>query len=94
MKNTKEIKIPESVYNHLNYIRNSDGKIKFLELYFNIKLRWYQKVYLKMYLLFSQNEMEQFSRFFRLMKLNNRRKHEITYQRQGKRQNNANDLYQ
>lgn len=47
MKNTKEIKIPESVYNHLNYIRNSDGKIKFLELYFNIKLRWYQKVYLK-----------------------------------------------
>lgn len=51
MNAIEESKIPESVYNHLNYINNDNGKIKFLELFFNIKLRWYQKLYLKMCLL-------------------------------------------
>lgn len=51
MNAIEESKIPESVHNHLNYINNSNGKIKFLELFFNIKLRWHQKLYLKLYLL-------------------------------------------
>ncbi len=51
MGKTEESKAPESVYNHLNYIDNDNDKIKFLELFFNIKLRWYQKLYLKMCLL-------------------------------------------
>lgn len=57
MNAIEESKIPESVYNHLNYINNDNGKIKFLELFFNIKLRWYQKLYLKMCLL-SHNRKE------------------------------------
>lgn len=68
MEKTEEIKIPESVHNHLNYIRNSDDKIRFLELFFNIKLRWYQKLYLK-YLLFHSKEYKQLPRFFQWMKV-------------------------
>lgn len=63
----KESKIPESVYNHLNYINNDNDKIKFLELFFNIKLRWYQKLYLKMYLL-NHKEFGKIIQFIRNMK--------------------------
>lgn len=40
--------IPQSVINHIG--RMECDKIKFLELYFNIHLKWYQKMYLKFFL--------------------------------------------
>lgn len=69
MNAIEESKVPESVYNHLNYINNNDGKIKFLELFFNIKLRWYQKLYLKMYLLnHNCKEFDKLIQFIKSMK--------------------------
>ena len=69
MNAIKESKIPETVYNHLNYINNDNGKIKFLELFFNIKLRWYQKLYLKMCLLnHNRKEFGKIIQFVRNMK--------------------------
>lgn len=65
----EESKVPETVYNHLNYINNDNGKIKFLELFFNIKLRWYQKLYLKMCLLnHNRKEFGKIIQFVRNMK--------------------------
>ena len=69
MNAIKESKIPETVYNHLNYINNDNGKIKFLELFFNIKLRWYQKLYLKLYLQnHNRKEFGKIIQFIRNMK--------------------------
>lgn len=69
MNAIEESKIPESVYNHLNYINNDNGKIKFLELFFNIKLRWYQKLYLKMCLLnHNRKEFGEIIQFVKNMK--------------------------
>lgn len=69
MNTIEESKVPETVYNHLNYINNDKGKIKFLELFFNIKLRWYQKLYLKMILLnHNRKEFSKIIQFIRNMK--------------------------
>lgn len=69
MNTIEESKVPETVYNHLNYINNDNGKIKFLELFFNIKLRWYQKLYLKICLLnHNRKEFSKIIQFVRSMK--------------------------
>ncbi len=69
MNAIEESKMSESVYNHLDYINSDDGKIKFLELFFNIKLKWYQKLYLKMCLLnHNHKEFGKIIQFIRNMK--------------------------
>lgn len=69
MNAIEESKVPETVYNHLNYINNDNDKIKFLELFFNIKLKWYQKLYLKMCLLNrNRKEFSKIIQFVRNMK--------------------------
>lgn len=72
MENIEQDKIPQSVHNHLNYIRDNNSKIRFLELFFNFKLRWYQRWYLKAYLLFQPSECKQFQRFFQFTKTKKR----------------------
>lgn len=60
------------VYNHLDCLQNDEGKIRFLELYFNIKLKWYQKLYLKMDLLIHNNTYKLLKKFFQFMKVRRR----------------------
>lgn len=64
----KEIKMSESVHNPLNYIRTDEDYIKFLEYFFNIKLRCYQKLYLKMYVLLNLKKCKQLHRLLQFMR--------------------------
>lgn len=59
--------IPTTIYNHIS--RKECDEIKFLELYFNVKLKWYQKVYLELFLSLHRNKDKNYEAYDIFLKM-------------------------